>query len=473
MPQVVLSLSRDCLKAYLNVAAGTPGGEKLSLEMILAAGQRLGLAETRFNPESLHEIVDAWNRDRGPIEELIVAESLQPARPGEDGKVQWLVAAPWVKTGEKGAPHSPGTEGEAARRDMREVNTIMAVEKGTPILRILPAGKGVSGEDLLGRLLPALDGKPSPFKPGIHIEESSKEPGLYLAQCSGFLKLKDGRPEIQECFVVDGDVDYGTGNIRYERSASIKGDVQDGFGITLGGDLVIGGTVGDCRLVVGGDVSIQGGFQGKGQGLLLTKGKAALGFCSNQTLKAYGGVEIAKEAYNMNLFTRDTLVVHGPIVGGRAIAGMSLDCASAGNDHGTPTSLEIGFDFVALEGLQEVETRLKEYGDAQARFQTRMLALKETYRTQARMNPDLARELVNVRQALDKLALALPILHARKNALSETLRKSLLRGGLQVRVEKKVHAGVTIKIGQEHIRLNDDLAGPRRFVLDEGRIKIF
>jgi hypothetical protein len=44
---------------------------------------------------------------------------------------------------------------------------------------------------------------------------------------------------------------------------------------------------------------------------------------------------------------------------------------------------------------------------------------------------------------------------------------------LQLRVEKQAFAGLTLRVGAEQLRLNDTLAGPRRFVYDEGRIKVF
>jgi aspartate aminotransferase-like enzyme len=129
--------------------------------------------------------------------------------------------------------------------------------------------------------------------------------------------------------------------------------------------------------------------------------------------------------------------------------------------------------FVALEGLQEVELRLREYGDAQVRFSARLASLRDIYRHREGKQPEVARELVAIRQALEKLAQAMPVLQARKIQLAEALRKGLNRKGLQITVEKVVHAGVTIKAGGEQLRLSDTLQGPRRFVFDEGRIKVF
>lgn len=486
-PGLTLSLSRDVMKALLTVTPGIDPKEKLLIDDIVAAGARIGMEARRFNPETLGEIVDAWNQNRQPLKEEVVAVSSQPPQAGSDGRLEWLLPVPWEKSdpespenpkvavvAEAAAKTAPGASSpDPAKRDLREVKSIVAVTAGQPVVRVLPPGKGIHGEDLLGRLLPAQDGKPIAFNPGLNIEESSQERGLFLANKSGFLRLKDGRPEVQECFVVEGDVDYATGNIRYDRSAEIRGDVQDGFGICVGGDLSIGGSVGDCRIIAGGAILIRGGFQGKGQGVLHAKSGVSFSFGSNQAVRAYGSIEVLKEAYNMSLSTREALTVRGPIVGGRAMAGTLIECLAAGNEHGTPTSLEVGFDFLALEGLHEVEGRIKEYGEAQSRFLARQNALKERYRNERRMLPDMARELVLIRQALEKLAQALPVLQSRRSLLADTLRKGLQRPGLQIRVEKMVHAGVIVKIGTEHIRLPDNVAGPRRFVLDEGRIKVY
>jgi uncharacterized protein (DUF342 family) len=471
VPSLVLSLSKDKMQALLSVKPGPDPKEKLVWEDILLVGERMGLPGKCFQPEVVMGLCDAWNQKKEMVADVVVAESFQPPQPGVDGKLEWLIRVPWGQADAQAEAKAPPIE--SAMRDMREVRAIVAVEAGQPILRVVPPGKGISGQDLLGGMLQALDGKPYPFQPGVNIDEIPGQPGVWKANKSGFLRLKDGRPEVQECFTVEGDVDYTTGNIKYERSAEIRGDIQDGFGVCVGGELAIGGTVGDCRVVVGSNVLIRGGFQGKGQGHILAKGAVTLGFCSNQSIRAYGPIEILKEAYNMQIFTRHSLRVHGNLVGGRALAQNGLECSVAGNDHGTPTLIEIGMDYVAWEGLQEVESRLKDYTEAQSRFQARMNQLKESYRLTQRMVPELAREMMTIRQALEKLDQALPILNSRRTLLAESLRKGFQRMGLTVRIEKKAFAGVTVKMGAEQIRLNENLPGPRRFVFTDGRIKVY
>jgi uncharacterized protein len=493
-PSLALNLTKDVMRAVLTVTPGADPNEKLTLDDIVSAGARVGIAAQIFNPETLGSLVDAWNAKREVLKDVIVAESFKPPKPGRDGRLEWLMRVPWLQEAKPAAPAlagvaaatrsagladttssavASGLPSEGAARDMREVKTIVAVEAGQALLRIVPPGKGEPGEDLMGRAVPAPDGMPVAFQPGVNIEELPGQPGVWRASKAGFLRLRDGRPEVQDCFMVEGDVDYATGNIKYQRSVEVRGDVQDGFEISVGGDLIVGGTVGDCRVVVGGHVAIRGGFQGKGQGLLLAKGAVSIGFGGNQKVRAYGSIEILKEAYGMLLCTRESLTVHGPLVGGRVIAGHEVACATVGNDLGTPTQIDLGYDFTALEGLQEVDTRLKEYTQAQARFQARLQALREAYRSANRMEAGMARELVAVRQALDKIAQALPILQGRRVDLTEVLRKGLMRPGLQLRVEKQAFAGLTLRVGAEQLRLNDTLAGPRRFVYDEGRIKVF
>jgi uncharacterized protein len=471
VPSLTLTLSKDKMQALLSVKPSSDPAEKLKWEDIVVVGERLGLSADRFNPDGLQTLCDGWNHKHEKWTDIVVAESFQRPLAGADGKIEWLIPVPWSKA--DGTSEGKDGPSQTPMRDMREVRSIVAVEAGQPILRLLPAGKGFQGQDLLGNWVTAPDGKPMAFLPGINLDEKADQPGIWIAKKSGFLRLKDGRPEVQECFTVEGDVDYATGNIKYERSAEIRGDVQDGFGVTVGGELAIGGTVGDSRLIVGSNVLIRGGFQGKGQGQISAKGTVTMGFGGNQTIRAYGSIEILKEAYNMQLFTRDGLRVHGNLVGGRAVAQHTLECSVAGNESGTPTLIEIGFDFVALEGLHEVDTRIKEYTEAQTRFCAHMKQLKEMYRQGQRMTPELAREMVTIRQALEKLDQALPILNSRKSQLSEMLRKGLQRTGLMARIEKKAFAGVTIKMGPEHIRLSENLAGPRRFVFSEGRIKVY
>nr|MDQ3003601.1 hypothetical protein [Fibrobacterota bacterium] len=54
----------------------------------------------------------------------------------------------------------------------------------------------------------------------------------------------------------------------------------------------------------------------------------------------------------------------------------------------------------------------------------------------------------------------------------EQIRQGYQRQGLSVKVEKKVNPGVVIKVGSEIFRVQEEMIGPKVFLLQQGRIKV-
>ena len=74
--------------------------------------------------------------------------------------------------------------------------------------------------------------------------------------------------EVVNTYVVNGDVDYSTGNIQFNGNVVINGTVPDGFEVKAEGDIVVMKIAESARLEAGRDIIIKGGVQGKGKGLV-------------------------------------------------------------------------------------------------------------------------------------------------------------------------------------------------------------
>jgi uncharacterized protein len=461
--RVAIRVSDDKLKAWISIhppAKVTAG--LLDAEFVMGHWREMGL-----DPEALaHSVAkgfaDEWNSTHAVVAERLAAETANPPIAGESARIEFIID-PSMK-------FKPVEEGGSV--DFRNVNLIKPVKKGQPLARKIPAGLGIHGIDLFGRPAPAPDGEDMDLPLGVNTELSKTDPNMVVAAVSGFLQRKDGLLSVNECFVVDGSVDYSTGNIAYEQSAMIRGDIADGFTVNVGGALEVGGAVGEARIMVGGDVLIKKGFVGAGHGLITAKGSVNLGFSSNQTLRSHGDVVVEKESFNCQIYSRRGISVYGPLVGGLAMAFREITCRVAGNDLGTKTDLEAGMDYILHENKILLEEKLKELTSHLGKINQKLTRFREVYRTRKRFTSSEAKLMLELRDMQEKIQIHLPELEKRRLDILEQIRQGYQREGLCVKVEKKVNPGVVIKVGPEIFRVQEEMIGPKVFLLQQGRIKV-
>jgi len=461
--KVVIRVSDDHLRGYFSIQPPSRlANGDLDADYIRRRWREAGLDSEHLDIDVVRAAVEEWNTTHAPVPERLAAET--PILPinGEDARIEYIVD-PNIK-------FKPPEEG--GNIDFKNLNLIKPVKKGQPLARKHTAGLGAPGIDLYGQPCAASEGADRDLPAGLNTEISKTDPLVLAASVSGFLQQKDGLIGVNECFVVEGSVDYSTGNITYDQSAMIKGDVADGFSLNVGGSLEVIGGVGESKLVIGGDVLIKKGFVGTGHGLITAKGCVTIGFASNQTLRAHGDVLLEKESFNCQIFSRKSISVYGPLVGGQAMACNEILCRVAGNELGTKTELEAGMDYILHENRLLLEDKIKELTAHLAKINLKLKAFREVYRTRKRFSSGEAKLMLELRDMQDKIQMRLPELEKRKADIVERIRLGYQREGIRVRVEKRVNPGVVIKIGSECMRIQEEVSGPKIFVYSGGRIKV-
>jgi uncharacterized protein len=461
--KVIIRVSEDRLRAFIAIQppTGLANGD-LDAEYMIRRVRDSGIDTEHLDRKVLDYFVGEWNKNHIPLGERLVVESQYLPIRGDDAKIEYLV--------DPNLQFKPSEMG--GNIDFRNLNLIKPVKKGQPIARKHPATKGAMGIDLFGQPCPAEEGGDIDLPLGSNTQISETDPLLLEAAVTGFLQQKEGLLSVNECFVVEGSVDYSTGNITYDQSAMIKGDVADGFTMNVGGALEIVGAVGEAKLFVGGDVLIKKGFVGAGHGLITAKGNVNLGFASNQVIRAHGDILLEKESFNCQIFSRKSVSVYGSLVGGLTMAFNEIYCRVAGNDLGTKTELEAGTDYILTENRKLLEDKIKELTTYLAKINLKMKAFREGYRTRKRFTSSEAKMMLELRDMQEKIQASLPDLENRKKDILEQIRVGYLREGIRIRVEKKVNPGVVIKVGGECMRIQEEVPGPRVFMYTAGRIKV-
>lgn len=176
------------------------------------------------------------------------------------------------------------------RVDFRSLDNIIHVKADQLLALKLPAKSGVHGYEMDGTPLMAEDGEDIPLVGGENtaLSEDGRE---LTAKCDGFAyENQDGHISVGRLYVVDGDLNFKYGNIRYQGDVLVKGNILPGFEIFATGSVVVEGEVDQARIVAGGDVKILGGFFGKDKGVIQSRGKIEIRMAQDAILEAAGNI---------------------------------------------------------------------------------------------------------------------------------------------------------------------------------------
>jgi len=203
---------------------------------------------------------------------VIVARGIVPC----DGENAYLKY--YVDSDIQGRPE----ELEDGRVDFKEINSFLCVEEGQLLVEKIPATAGIAGIDVYGKPIPAKPGKDKlmPVGKNVIVVDDWR---LYAA-INGHLHIfLDKRINVIPIIVIDGDVDYNTGNIDFKGSVIVRGIVQPGFCVKAGGNVEV------CGNICGGTVEatsiiVHKGIQGMNRGVIKARERLVSNFIENASL---------------------------------------------------------------------------------------------------------------------------------------------------------------------------------------------
>jgi uncharacterized protein len=243
------------------------------------------------------------------------------------------------------------------RIDYKKSANILMTEKGDLLARVFHHTNGAPGVNVYGENVAANAGKPALLTAGkgVRTSENGKE---FYADMNGSILLNGTIIEVVNTYVVNGDVDYATGNIQFNGNVVINGTVLDGFEVKADGDIIVMKIVESARLEAGRDIIIKGGVQGKGKGLVAAGRDVRAGYAQNARMEAEGNIFIDNYAINSYLFTSKCLIMNnkkGAVIGGEVFAQRGIDVKALGSETGVKTMVDAGNDYRALRRLAEID----------------------------------------------------------------------------------------------------------------------
>ena len=443
---VTINVSDDKTEARLTLQPFAGEGIEITFEDIAQFLKELKIT-TGLKESSIRAALLAVTEENVTASNVLVAKG-EVAVNGEDGRVEFMFKEKKkvLKT-EKAIEREKAEEKEKENHvDFHDVSSIIKVTNSQPLAKLIIPTKGKAGLDVYGKKIEPQDGKECALPVGEGTEIASHDKNLLIACLDGNVKY-DGRViTVTSKFVVNEDVDYSVGNIKYDRSVIIKGDVMGGFNIEAGKDIEIGGTVSDSNIIAEGNINIAYGFVGTGKGKLEAKGDITVGFARNQLIIG-NNITFLKESIDCTIYAKNSIVAKGgrlSILGGILAAGSLIEVDVLGSKLEVPTEVEVGIDYADLKGLMNVKKEINNLKITLSKIEQEIKTLKDVKESKGHLPPKHQEALDGFLVEKVKLSQKVEDLSSRERIASKRLT---INKDAKIIVHQTLYPGVTLKIG--------------------------
>ncbi|MCR2042744.1 DUF342 domain-containing protein [Anaerosalibacter massiliensis] len=351
--------------------------------------------------------------------------------------------------------------------DYRELDLVNNVSEGDILAKIILPSGGKEGLKVTGEKIPYRQGKTPFFKCGKNVKTAGK--GLYLVSThDGQVKLVDNKLNVLEVLEVSS-VDNSTGNIDFNGSIIVKGNVINGFKVKADGDIEILGVVEGADIECTGDISVRQGIQGCNSGEISSMGNIVTKFIENSNIFCKRNL-VAEAIMHSEVICNNSVDIigkRGLLVGGICRARKEIRAKTVGSRMATSTILEVGV---------EPEYKIKSNNLAEEISTTKSnisKVEKSLFTLEKLVNSNKINE--EKKQLYKKLENTRRVLEMKLNKINKeyTAVKSMMKDISEgcIKVEGTVYPGVKIVIGDSTMFVREELKNCT-FYKEEGEIKI-
>lgn len=436
--QITLNVDHDQLYAYLTIIPSSKGDifevrqiyEMLDTEGILN-GVRKGV---------ISDLIARVNDTMVPIREEVIAVGT-PVKPGVDARIEYHF---------KVSETIELSTSEDGKVNHRELNLINNVQQGDLLAERIPGVEPVAGVDIYGKPIIPEKIKDARLVAGKNVELRDDDMKAYSA-IDGQAFLKNKVIQVSPILTISHDVDLNVGNLTFNGTIMVTGNVLSGFTLKAKEDIHIQGTVEGANLVAGGNITISGGLKGQGKALVQCRGDITVSFAERATIECHGTLRVQSSIINSDVTCYSILEAitgKGSIVGGdiRAIGG--IQCLEAGSKLGVPTKLTVGDKFIIKERLSSVVQDQNALKEQLKGFNQKFHENKAIFERLESLPPEKQEPLREILENIALLNQQIQELDVKQEKLNVLYRKKCES---TVKIKKSTHPNVIIYIGHSHL----------------------
>jgi uncharacterized protein len=451
--EVTLSFDPDWIWASVTIVPAQ-GGKPATMVMINEL-----LRQHQICHGILHTEIDAILA-KGACENRVIARGDMPVE-GQPVRFESLLDQ---------KQHELSHIDELAVVKFQDLSHLLLVVPGDPLMRRIPAVQGSNGINIKGEVALSRTLEDIQFArecPGAAL--SPTDPNLLIATLAGQPKLlPSGMGVVVNPVVTVEKLDLSVGNIDFEGTLHVDGDVIAGMKIKVTGDVIIRGTLEAAEVIAGGNVSVDGGIVGhadmhsgahglpKDTARILCKGSCQALFIENAHIEAGDSILAERSVRQCELIALNDIIVGKPgsklsqIVGGTSQAKHLIRVLTLGSSAGVKTHIRIGHDPFADSQVEAKQQALKgKHGELE---QVRKLIAF------FKANPKKGEGGVGLKVSATQAQLVADIGRGMLE-LEELKQKVALDEDARVEVGKMVYYGAEIKMDTKTWQAKEDLPG--------------
>ncbi len=450
-----LEITGDKLRLLMTLMP-PEGGRPIAPEDIAAAAASMGVVAL-LDAAAIGVALEA-----GSCESREIARGVAPVQ-GEPAHFESLVRQ----------PRPLQVENEDDRVDLRELGSLLLVNPGTALMRRTPARPGKDGMDVLGKPIAAEAVGDASFAADLTgVAADPNDPNLLLAVIAGSPRVLPSGVIVSPVVDVEA-VDLHSGNVNFDGSLRVSGDIRSGMSVRVTGDVVVEGTIEAAHVEAGGDVIVKGGIIGKAEtahgsapneiASVRTKGSVHARYIQNAIVEAATGVIVESGIRQSDVSAGERVVVgtptgQGSISGGRTRALLAVNTAILGAPAGSATTVQVGLNPFADEQKAELEARRRKVLDDQAKLQQLVAFFaKHPERAQGDVREKARATMFKINRDLFEL-------DAEIAKLDEQIKPS---DNAVIAVSRRIHGGVTLQVGHKVLKVMEDKTGGQVRVIED------
>ncbi len=282
--------------------------------------------------------------------DIVVAKGQEP-RHGTDARIEY-----YFDTNNHARPVAL----EDGSVDYFNLDMIHHVKKGDLLAKIIPEDPGDYGMDVKGTRLKPRDVRRAMLKYGHNIEISEDKLSI-TSMVDGHVQLVEGKVFVSDVYVVE-NVDLSTGNIDYQGSVQVNGNVVSNMRIVAGGNVIVNGIVEGAYIQAGGNIVLARGMSGMGKGELHAGGNVVGKFLESTKVIADGYVHCDSILHSEVISGLEVVVDgrKGLIAGGHIQATNKIEVKMLGNAMGATTVVEVGVNPKLKAAYVQIQKEISE-----------------------------------------------------------------------------------------------------------------
>jgi uncharacterized protein (DUF342 family) len=375
----------------------------------------------------------------------IIAQG-QEATPAIPGKVEYLFKL--------NADMKPEVDANG-NVNFHKLSVISLVKEGDLLARLIQTEPGQAGMNIKGHELIPAKGKNIRIRYGKNTRINEDKTELY-ADKSGLVKVIDEKIVVNNIYDIPGNVGSSTGDITFDGSVVVHGNVITGFRVEAKEDIEVMGVVEGATLLAGGMITLHSGIQGMGKSNIKCGGDLHTKFIEQADVSCGGNI-YSEALLHSNVSCKGEIIVEGKkgmISGGRVRAGQLVSSRILGSHMGTVTEVEVGIDPALLEEYNELRRGIGKLKEEAENLEKVILLLNK--------RKEMTGELDDEKAEMYKSAVRNKVFLTNKITKNERRIEELQdevghRNSGLVKVSGNVYPGVRIGIGNVYYFVKEEV----------------